>query len=276
MSSLSRNASAREAESEDQPPHHLGVGRYSWAVSPEHVDLAPPPAAPLVATIAAAPLSIEVDLKRAAMIVIDMQNNFCAPGGLSHQRGLDLAPERAPIAPLRKLLPLMRGAGIPIVWLNWGNRPDLKNLPPTALYAFNRDGRGVGIGDPLPNGGGRVLEKGSWSAAIVDELELEPDDIHVDKYRISGFWDTPLDSILRNLDAKTLFFAGVNLDVCVLHTLADAHFLGYNCVLVEDCCGTTSPDFCVQATVWNVRKCFGFVTQSEQLGLAVRAAAAEV
>jgi nicotinamidase-related amidase len=115
-----------------------------------------------------------------------------------------------------------------------------------------------------------VLEKGSWSAAVVDELEQIPGDIEVDKYRISGFWDTQLDSILRNLEVKTVFFAGVNLDVCVLHTLADAHFLGYNCVLVEDCCGTTSPDFCVQAALWNVKRCFGFVTRSDELSAAIR------
>lgn len=194
-----------------------------------------------------------------------MQNNFCAPGGLTDQQGFDLTPERAPIA----LLPQLRSAGVPGIWLNWGNRPDRKNLPPTALYAFNRDGREPGIGGTLPDGRGRILEKGSWSAAVVDELEQLPEDIHVDKYRVSGFWDTPLDSILRNLDVRTIFFAGVNLDVCVYHTLADAHFLGYNCVLLEDCCGTTAPDFCVEATMWNIKKCFGFVTTSESLRLAV-------
>lgn len=275
MPSLSRKVSTQHAPIEEPAPHRLGVGRNSWAVGPGFADLSAPPAPPLRATIAAAPATIEVDLRRSALIVVDMQNNFCAPGGLTHQRGLDLAPERAPIPPLKKLMPAIRAAGVPVVWLNWGARPDLANMPPTALYGFNRDGSSVGIGDPLPGCGGNVLEKGSWSAAIVNELEQAPNDIHVDKYRISGFWDTPLDSILRNLDAKTLFFAGVNLDICVFHTFADAHFLGYNCVLVEDCCGTTSPDFCVEATLWNIKKCFGFVTQSEPLGLAVRLAASQ-
>ena len=255
---------------DEQAPRVLGAGRYSWAIGPAQVDLSMPPLPPLNVGIDASPLDIEVDLRRSAVIVVDMQNNFCAPGGLTDQLGLDLTPERAPIAPLRRLLPLLRLADVPVIWLNWGNRPDRKNLPPMALYAFNRDGRGPGIGGALTDGRGRILEKGSWSAAVVDELEQMPDDIHVDKYRVSGFWDTPLDSILRNLDVKTIFFAGVNLDVCVYHTLADANFLGYNCVLVEDCCGTTAPDFCVQATLWNIKKCFGFVTQSEALGDAVR------
>ena len=264
MSSFSPNGGDQR-----RPGQRLGAGRYAWAVAPGQVDLSMRPAPPLIASIAAEPASIEVDLRRSAIIVVDMQNNFCAPGGLTDQQGLDLGPERAPIQPLRLTLPLFRARGVPVIWLNWGNRPDRKNLPPMALYAFDRDGRGIGIGDSLAGGRGRILEKGSWSAAVVDELQPESDDILVDKYRISGFWDTPLDSILRNLDVRTLFFAGVNLDICVFHTLADAHFLGYNCVLVEDLCGTTSPDFCVLATIHNIKKCFGFVAQSSAIAAAL-------
>ena len=115
---------------------------------------------------------------------------------------------------------------------------------------------------PCPASGAHVLEKDSWAAAVVDELAPEPGDIKVDKYRISGFWDTPLDSILRNLGIRTILFAGVNTDQCVSAPLTDANFLGYGCIMVEDCCATTSPDFCTEATVWNVKKCFGFVCRS--------------
>lgn len=152
MSSLSSSTRGDEVSS-----CFLGEGRYSWAVGPGQVDLSMPPPPPL---------NIEIDLKRSAIIIIDMQNNFCAPGGLTDQQGFDLTPERAPIAPLKAILPQLRSAGVPIIWLNWGNRPDRKNLPPTALYAFNRDGRGPGIGGTLPDGHGRILEKGSWSAAV--------------------------------------------------------------------------------------------------------------
>ena len=270
MSTLQKKVDAAKNRAEGDPSRKLGRGRHSWIIGDRHIALSAPRPPPLLVTIAAEPAPVEIDLRRAAMVVVDMQNNFCAPGGPSDKAGLDLAPERALIAPLQRILPVVRLADIPVVWLNWGNRPDLRNMAPTALFAFNPDGRGVGIGDTRPDGGGNVLEKGSWSAAIIDELELGPNDILVDKYRISGFWDTPLDSILRNYDITTLLFTGVNMDVCVFHTLADAHFLGYDCILVEDCCGTTSPDFCVQATLWNVKKCFGFVTRSEALDLGIR------
>ena len=116
-----------------------------------------------------------------------------------------------------------------------------------------------------------MLEKDSWAAAVVDELKQESGDIKVDKYRISGFWDTPLDSILRNLGVRTLLFSGVNTDQCVMCTrCTDANFLGYGCVLVEDCCATTSPDYCTEATIFNVKKCFGFVTGSEQILAALK------
>lgn len=254
----------------------LGDGAYQWKVSPAHVDLSMPRARHVPAIIAAEPQSITIDLQRSAMIVVDMQNDFCAPGGWVDWLGADLTPERAPIKPLQALLPALRATGVPIIWLNWGNRPDRKNLPPTTLYVFNSDGNGIGIGGALPGNGAHLLEKDSWSAAVVDELEQLPEDIKVDKYRISGFWDTPLDSILKNLDVKTLFFSGVNTDQCVLHSLTDAHFLGYNCVLVEDCCGTTSPDFCREASIWNVKKCFGFVTQADDVILALSKAGAEL
>jgi nicotinamidase-related amidase len=114
------------------------------------------------------------------------------------------------------------------------------------------------------------LEKGSWGAQIVEGLERGSRDIYVDKHRISGFWDTPLDAILRNLDVTTLLFAGINADHCVLGTLMDANFHGFDTILIQDCTATTSPDFCLQATLHNVRFCFGFTTTSVELleGLA--------
>jgi nicotinamidase-related amidase len=82
---------------------------------------------------------------------------------------------------------------------------------------------------------------------------------------MSGFQDTMLDSILRNRNITTLLFAGVNADQCVLCTLQNANFLGYDCLLIEDCTATTSPDYCMAATIYNVRQCFGFVVRSSEL-----------
>jgi nicotinamidase-related amidase len=244
----------------------LGLGHhYHWIATPDEVDMAMAPPAPVRARIEAAPQNVVLDLRRTAIVVIDLQNDFCTKDGWVDSLGFDCTVDRAPIEPLQKLLPALRTAGVPVIWVNWGNRPDLANMPPNQIHLYDNGGQGVGLGYPLPSGKGNVLEKDSWAAAIVDELAPVPGDILVEKYRISGFWDTPLDSILKNLGIKSILFAGCNTDQCVLHTLTDANFLGYGCVMLEDCCATSSPAFCAEATVWNVKKCFGFVTGSQQV-----------
>ena len=244
--------------------------RNLWHVSRTRADLVREPAAPRPALIEAGARQVRIDLARTAILVIDMQNDFCHPEGWLGHIGVDVAPARAPIAPLGRLLPALRRADVPVLWVNWGNRPDRLNLSPSLLHVYKPEGTGVGLGDPLPRSGANVLEQNSWAAAVVDELPIEPGDIAVSKYRMSGFWDTPLDSILRNLGVRTLLFAGVNADQCVLCTLQDANFLGYDCMLVEDCAATTSPAFCMDATLYNVRQCFGFVTLSGAVMAAIQ------
>jgi len=244
-----------------------------WLAGPARVDLSGTGPAPRPVTLGCTPQQVTLDLHRTVLMIIDMQNDFCTRGGWVDHLGADFTPDRAPIAPLQRLLPAWRGAGARVVWVNWGNRSDLANMPPNQHHLYKPHGQGIGLGDPLPGHGARVLEKDSWAAAVVDELAIEPGDIRVDKHRISGFWDTPLDSILRNLGARTILFAGVNTDQCVMCTLTDANFLGYGCVMLEDCCATSSPAFCTEATLWNVRKCFGFVTDSAEVIRRITSAA---
>lgn len=246
--------------------------RNQWLVGPTTVNLVRPPHEPKPVYLHAEPQNLVVDLAESAFVVVDMQNDFCAKGGYLDYRGVDYTLDRKPIEPIARTVPLLRDLGVPIVWLNWGVRPDLLNTSPSLLHAHTPDGSGAGLGEPIP-GGAPILREGSWGAQIVDELVPDARDVHVTKYRFSGFWDTPLDSILRNLGVRTLFFAGVNADQCVMTTLQDAMFLGYDCILVEDCVGTTSPEYCMQATLYNVKLLFGFVTSSGHIASAVEEAA---
>ena len=247
----------------NQPLHPLGVPPNAWAVNAEIADITRPPLERRSLTLPTETKTLRLDLAKTAILVIDMQNDFCHPDGWLAHIGVDVAPARTPISSLKTLLPALRTVGIPVVWVNWGNRPDLLNINAGLLHVYNPTGVGVGLGAPLPANDALVLIAGSWGAAVVEELKQLPQDICVDKYRMSGFWDTPLDSILRNLGRTTLFFAGVNADQCVMTTLQDANFLGYDCVLLKDCTGTTSPEYCWQATLYNVKQCFGFVTDSD-------------
>lgn len=244
--------------------------RNAWRVSAARADLVRRRAPARPVSLDARPKPVTLDLARTAMVVVDMQNDFCHPDGWLAGIGVDIAPARGPIEPLRRLLPTLRRAEVPVVFVNWGARPDRANLSPALLHVYDGAGEGRGIGDPGPSGA-PTLTEGSWAAAIVDELSPEPGDIVVSKHRMSGFWDTPLDAILRGREATTVLFAGVNADQCVLHTLADANFLGYDTLMVEDCTATTSPAFCWEATLYNVRQIFGFTLESGALLGAMRA-----
>ncbi len=243
----------------------LGTPPNAWYVNEAIADITRPPLPSRSIELPTDTKRLRLDLAKAAIVIIDMQNDFCHPDGWLAHIGVDVTPARSPIAPLQTLLPVARHHMISILWVNWGNRPDLLNISAGLRHVYNPTGAGVGLADPLPKNKAPVLTQGSWAAAVVDELAQEPGDIHIDKFRMSGFWDTPLDSILRNLGKTTLFFAGVNADQCVMATLQDANFLGYDCILLRDCTATTSPDYCFKATVYNVNQCFGFVADSSTL-----------
>jgi ureidoacrylate peracid hydrolase len=244
--------------------------RNRWRVSETEANLIRAPISSRPLRLEALPKAITIDLSATGMIVIDMQNDFCHQDGWLASIGVDVAPARTPIQPLAALLPELRAADVPVIWLNRATRPDRLNLSPALRHVYDPTGRGTGLGDKLERTGFPVLQAGSWSARIVDELtppegNIPGGDIHVEKHRMSGFWDTPLDSILRNLRLDTLLFGGVNLDQCVLHTLADANFLGFDTILVEDCAATTNPDFCREATLLNIRQIFGFTVMSADI-----------
>ncbi len=243
----------------------LGTSANSWGVSKGMVSLVRLPSDAFIIEVPAHPQRLEIDLMRSALLIVDMQNDFCSSGGWLSSIGVDTEPLRTIIEPIRMISEQLRSLRVPIIWLNWGNRPDQANLPPGVLHVYNPDGESVGIGDELPGSGSRVLESGSWSAGPVSGLDPYSGDILVEKYRMSGFHDTPLDSILRNLGVTTLIFGGVNVDQCVFATLIDAASLGYDVVLLSDCSATTSPDFCVQSTHYNVAQCFGFVASSDSV-----------
>jgi ureidoacrylate peracid hydrolase len=210
------------------------------------------------AALSAAPRDVVLDLARTALVVVDLQNDFCAPNGWLASIGVDVSVLGEAVALSDQLACAARDADVPVIWLNWGNRPDQANLPPGVAHVYDPEGTGVGIGHVLPASGAAVLTRGSWGAALTAPLRAEPGDIQVDKYRMSGFWDTELDSVLRNLRVDTLLFAGVNSDQCVYATLIDAACIGYDVVLLTDASATSSPAYCHDATIYNTRQCFGF------------------
>src|SRR6266568_371302 len=248
--------------------------RNTWTLTADAADLRRPDRPARALSIPAAPQRLTLDLARTALLVIDLQNDFCHPDGWLASIGVDTAPTRAAVDGVRALLPALRGVDVPVVWVNWGNRPDRANLPPGVLHVYYPTGECTGIGSAATPASTAVLQAGSWGAAIVDELDTAAGDLHVEKYRMSGFADTVLDSVLRNLRVDTLLFAGVNADQCVLSTLMDAADIGYDVVLLTDAVATTSPAYCLDATVYNVRQCFGFTATAIDVAQALHASGA--
>ncbi|MDF1720719.1 MAG: cysteine hydrolase [Minwuia sp.] len=237
----------------------------SWRVAPDRVDMTRPVPAPKPVAVKAEPQDIVVDANKSALVIVDMQNDFCTEGGWLHSRGIDVSPNCAPIAPLKNLIAGFRSADLPVIWVNWGVRKDLLNIHPSLLHAHNPGGDEVDLASPVPGTRSEVLRWGSWGAEVVDEIHPGDQDIQITKHRFSAFWDTETDAVLRNLGIKTLFIGGVNMDQCVMTTLEDASFLGYDTILVSDATATTSPDYCVQSVLYNVKLLYGFVAESEAL-----------
>lgn len=142
----------------------LGVAPNAWAVDAEIADITRPPIEPQPITLATETKTLRLDLAKTAILVIDMQNDFCHPDGWLAHIGVDVTPARTPIDPLKNLLPELRNAKVPIIWINWGNRPDLLNISAGVLHVYNPTGDGVGLGDPLPTNGAKVLMAVSWAS----------------------------------------------------------------------------------------------------------------
>jgi ureidoacrylate peracid hydrolase len=262
---MTRRSTPSRTNAEQAPARFGPAPHNAWTLEGGRVSLVRAPKPPRPVQMDAEPQPIAFDRARSALVVVDMQNDFCHPEGWFAQKGIGIRAARKPIATIARLLPAWRAAGGAVVWLNWGIRADRLNLSPTVQFKGKRSAGGVGYAEHSPIDHGPSLVQGSWGAQVIDELAVAPGDITVHKHRLSGFWDNELDSILRQQGLTTLLFAGINTDRCVFSTLQDANFLGYDCVLLKDACGTSSPAYVTRGIHFMVQQLHGFVASAESL-----------
>ena len=225
----------------------------------------------------AQPGQIEIDTARTAVIVVDMQNDFGAQGGLFDNAGVDISMIQTAVGPTAHVLAAARQSGMQIIYLKMAFRADLSDLG--AADAPNRMRHvqfGVGESMRAPNGTeGRFLIRDTWNTDIVAELAPQADDIVVYKHRYSGFYQTDMDTILNQLGVKYLIVTGCTTSVCVESTVRDAMFRDYSCVLLADCMGEPIGHGLSRsnhdASLLAIQMLFGWVSDSGQFIQALEA-----
>ncbi len=210
-------------------------------------------------TIDARPEPVSLNPARTAIVVVDLQNGYASPGGYRDLAGRDISGAPRVIENTLRILTAGRASGMTVVFLQNGWDPELREAGGEGSPNWHKSNP-LRLMRARPELAGKILTRGGWDYALVDELQPMPADLVVGKPRYSGFRGTNLEGLLRERDIQTLVFTGIATNVCVESTLRDAYFREFFCLLIEDATQQAGPAFIQDATVYNVETFLGWVT----------------
>ena len=214
-----------------------------------------------MAKLEAQPEPLEIDLKRMAVLVIDMQNAFVSKGGMFDLWGFDISTIPRVIDPIKKIITAARAKKVKVIWLAHVLYPDIREVGTMSRFWINQV---LKTYREKPEWRDKLLLRGTWGAQIIDDLKPAKDEIFIEKRRFSAFVGTDLDMLLKTYDIRYLVFTGVATNICVESSLRDACHLEYLPVLISDA-AAASPSSRQESTIGNVIQCFGWVTSTDKL-----------
>ncbi len=209
--------------------------------------------------IDAKPFVFDFEKEKAALIIIDMQRDFCLEGGFGEALGNDITPTKSIIPTVKKILDEARKQNLFIIHTREGHRPDLSDCPPAKKRRF------AAIGEDGPMG--KILVRGEYGHDIVDELKPLDTEVVIDKPGKGAFYQTDLHIILQSKGIESLVFCGVTTHVCVHTTIREANDRGYECLMIEDGTAAFEPKD-QEAAVRMINQqggIFGWTTTSDEL-----------
>jgi ureidoacrylate peracid hydrolase len=215
-------------------------------------------------TIKAEPEPIEIEVERTAVLVVDMQNAFAARGGAFERWGADVSQGRAPIDNMAALTDTVRRRDGKVVYICHAYSADLRESGGEGSANW-RKSRIVRDATLKPETRDSLPIRGHWGVDVIPPLAPKSDDAVVEKSRHSGFYETKLDATLKELDVKYLLVCGTEMSICVESTARDAFWRGYFVILVTDACICSPPFYRRDATIWNIRGGFGWVTTTDEV-----------
>jgi ureidoacrylate peracid hydrolase len=214
------------------------------------------------------PALVTIDPSKTVVLVIDMQNDFGAKGGMFDRAGIDIKEIQGVVAPISRVLAATRKRNMKIVYLKMGFKPDLSDMGSEDSPNYIRH-RHLGAGTQVkaPNGREtRILVRDTWGTDILDELKPEPSDTLMYKHRFSGFYQTKLEDMLRSFGARHLIVTGCTTSICVESTVRDAMFRDFTPVVLSDCSaepiGHDLKRSNHEASLLNMQALFGYVADS--------------